>query len=52
MAKLKVRTEMQRLDSTMILSNIADLDGLLVELLQRLWRVLKWSGPRAPKGGI
>ena len=42
MAKLKVRTEMQRLDSTMILSNIADLSRLelLVELLQRLWRLL------------
>jgi hypothetical protein len=33
---------MQRLDSTMILSNIADLSRLelLVELLQRLWRLL------------
>ncbi|MBM4431744.1 MAG: transposase [Chloroflexi bacterium] len=42
MAKLKVRTEMQRLDSTMILSNIADLSRLelLVEVLQRLWRLL------------
>jgi hypothetical protein len=42
MAKLKVRTDMQRLDSTMILSNIADLSRLelLVQLLQRLWRLL------------
>jgi Transposase DDE domain len=42
MAKLKVRTDMQRLDSTMILSNIADLSRLelLVGLLQRLWRLL------------
>lgn len=42
LVKLKVRTDMQRLDSTMILSNIADQSRLelLVELLQRLWRRL------------
>jgi len=43
LAKLGLRTEQQRLDSTMVLSNIADLSRLelLIELLQRLWRRLR-----------
>jgi ABC-type transporter MlaC component len=40
--KYKVKTHLQRMDSTQILSNIADLSRLelLVEALQRLYRVL------------
>ena len=42
MAKLGLRTDQQRLDSTMLLSNIADLSRLelLIRVMQRLWRVL------------
>jgi hypothetical protein len=42
MAKIGLKTDQQRLDSTMLLSNIADLSRLelLLEVLQRLWRIL------------
>ncbi len=42
MAKLHLRTDQQRMDSTMVLANIADQSRLelLVEVLQRLWRML------------
>ena len=41
--KLGVKTDMQRMDSTQLLSNIADLSRLelLVEVLRRLHRILK-----------
>jgi hypothetical protein len=40
--KLGVKTDLQRMDSTQLLSNIADLSRLelLVEVLQRLYRIL------------
>lgn len=40
---LGLRTDQQRLDSTMVLANIADLSRLelLIVLLQRLWRLLR-----------
>lgn len=43
LVKLGLRTDQQRLDSTMVLSNIADLSRLelLIEVLQRLWRILR-----------
>lgn len=42
LTKLQLRTDQQRLDSTMVLSNIADQSRLelLVEVVQRLWRRL------------
>lgn len=42
LSRLQLRTDQQRLDSTMVLSNIADQSRLelLVEVLQRLWRLL------------
>lgn len=42
MAKIGLKTDKQRLDSTMLLSNIADLSRLelLIVALQRLWRIL------------
>jgi hypothetical protein len=43
LAALGLRTDQQRLDSTMVLSKIADLSRLelLIVLLQRLWRLLR-----------
>lgn len=40
--KLGIRTEVQRMDSTQVLSNIADLSRLelLIEAMQRLYRIL------------
>ncbi len=42
MEKLGLKTDQQRLDSTQLLSNIADLSRLelLITVLQRLWRIL------------
>ncbi len=42
MAKFGLRTDQQRLDSTMLMSNIADLSRLelLITVIQRLWRIL------------
>jgi hypothetical protein len=42
MAKIGLKTDKQRLDSTMLLSNIADLSRLelLIVVIQRLWRIL------------
>lgn len=42
MAGLGLKTDQQRLDSTMVLSNIADHSRLelLIQVIQRLWRVL------------
>lgn len=42
MAKIGLKTDKQRLDSTMLLSNIADLSRLelLLVVIQRLWRIL------------
>lgn len=42
MAKIGLKTDKQRMDSTMLLSNIADLSRLelLVGTIQRLWRML------------
>jgi hypothetical protein len=43
LAQWGIRTDQQRLDSTQVLSNIADLSRLelLLEVLQRLWRLLR-----------
>ncbi len=43
MAKLGLKTDKQRYDSTMLLSNIADLSRLelLIVVIQRLWRVVR-----------
>jgi hypothetical protein len=42
MAALGLKTDQQRLDSTMVLSNIADHSRLelLIQVIQRLWRVM------------
>lgn len=42
MARIGLKTDQQRMDSTMLLSNIADLSRLelLIEVIQRLWRML------------
>ena len=42
MEKMGLKTEKQRMDSTMLLSNIADLSRLelLIGAIQRLWRIL------------
>ncbi|HVN54551.1 MAG TPA: transposase [Anaerolineaceae bacterium] len=43
MAQLGLKTDKQRFDSTMLLSNIADLSRLelLIQVLQRVWRILR-----------
>lgn len=43
MAQMGLKTDKQRLDSTQLLSNIADLSRLelLISVLQRLWRILR-----------
>lgn len=43
LTQLGLRTDQQRLDSTMVLANIADLSRLelLIAVLQRLWRLLR-----------
>ncbi len=42
MEKIGLKTDKQRMDSTQLLSNIADLSRLelLIEVIQRLWRIL------------
>lgn len=42
MEKIGLKTDQQRFDSTMLLSNIADMSRLelLIEVIQRLWRIL------------
>jgi hypothetical protein len=56
MEKIGLKTDKQRFDSTMLLSNIADLSRLelLIQVIQRLWRILnqadqtKYSGLLQP----